>query len=184
LQLLANVAVAMGGRAAEEVIFGPTMITTGTPFYQLFLNYLSILIYIYIYIIFFRCRERLQTSRAVGQRDGGADGNERQGGSHLPRREGPRAGVVRDQAEDRKRSGVPPPGFPSLLFSSLLFFCAFSLTHALVLQNQYNFAKAILIEHQDELHRLAAALLEHETLNKEEIMAVIKGKKLGPLFYQ
>lgn len=45
-------------------------------------------------------------------------------------------------------------------------------------------AKRILTDHQDELHRLAQALLEHETLNKEEIMAVIKGKKLTNLFYQ
>lgn len=30
MQIMADVAVAMGGRAAEEVIFGPKMITTGT----------------------------------------------------------------------------------------------------------------------------------------------------------
>jgi hypothetical protein len=29
-QILADVAVAMGGRAAEEIIFGPAMVTTGT----------------------------------------------------------------------------------------------------------------------------------------------------------
>jgi cell division protease FtsH len=51
-------------------------------------------------------------------------------------------------------------------------------------QGQYGLAKGILIEHQDELHRLAQALLEHETLNKEEIMAVIKGQKLTNVFYQ
>ncbi len=51
-------------------------------------------------------------------------------------------------------------------------------------QGQYAVAKRILTDHQDELHRLAQALLEHETLNKEEIMAVIKGKKLTNLFYQ
>ena len=36
----------------------------------------------------------------------------------------------------------------------------------------------ILQDHRVELNRLAEALLEHETLNKEEIVSVCRGEKL------
>ncbi len=37
----------------------------------------------------------------------------------------------------------------------------------------------MLTEHLDELHRLAGALLEYETLNGEESKRVIKGEDIG-----
>ena len=39
-------------------------------------------------------------------------------------------------------------------------------------------ATRILQDHRSELNRLAEALLEHETLNKEEIISVCRGEKL------
>lgn len=39
-------------------------------------------------------------------------------------------------------------------------------------------AVKILQDHRVELNRLAEALLEHETLNKEEIISVCRGNKL------
>jgi len=47
-----------------------------------------------------------------------------------------------------------------------------------LLEKQYNQAKNILIEHEKELHKLAAALLEHETLTLDEIKTVIQGKRV------
>jgi cell division protease FtsH len=40
-------------------------------------------------------------------------------------------------------------------------------------------ARTVLTEHLDELHRLAAALLEYETLNGEEAKKAIKGEDIG-----
>ena len=39
-------------------------------------------------------------------------------------------------------------------------------------------AKSILSKYEKEHHRLAQALLEHETLTADEMRLVIKGKKL------
>eukprot|EP00004_Rigifila_ramosa_P010955 TRINITY_DN2310_c0_g1_i3.p1 TRINITY_DN2310_c0_g1~~TRINITY_DN2310_c0_g1_i3.p1 ORF type:complete len:442 (-),score=102.70 TRINITY_DN2310_c0_g1_i3:11-1171(-) len=39
-------------------------------------------------------------------------------------------------------------------------------------------AEALLLKHMDELHRVANALLEHESLTGEEVRAVAAGKKL------
>jgi cell division protease FtsH len=40
-------------------------------------------------------------------------------------------------------------------------------------------ARKVLTDHLDELHRLAGALLEYETLNGEESKRVIKGEDIG-----
>jgi len=48
-----------------------------------------------------------------------------------------------------------------------------------ILQNSYETAKSILLKHKDELHLLAKALLEYETLTGEEIKLVIQGEKLS-----
>ncbi|MDG5815708.1 ATP-dependent zinc metalloprotease FtsH [Chitinispirillales bacterium ANBcel5] len=47
-----------------------------------------------------------------------------------------------------------------------------------VIEEQLERAKAILTEHRDQLEWLAKALLEHEMLDREEIMKVIKGDTL------
>jgi cell division protease FtsH len=40
-------------------------------------------------------------------------------------------------------------------------------------------ARGVLTEHIDELHRLAGALLEYETLNGEESKKAIRGEDIG-----
>ena len=40
-------------------------------------------------------------------------------------------------------------------------------------------ARDVLTEHLDQLHRLAGALLEYETLTGDEIGKIIRGDKLG-----
>lgn len=47
-----------------------------------------------------------------------------------------------------------------------------------LVDESYDKARAILTEHMDELHNLAKALLEYETLNGDEIKEVMKGKKI------
>ncbi|KAJ3300474.1 hypothetical protein HK104_000059 [Borealophlyctis nickersoniae] len=50
-----------------------------------------------------------------------------------------------------------------------------------LLEGAHNRAASILKSHKEELHRLARALMEHETLDLEEVKLVIKGGKIQPL---
>ncbi|TPX75014.1 hypothetical protein CcCBS67573_g03736 [Chytriomyces confervae] len=50
-----------------------------------------------------------------------------------------------------------------------------------VLHESYERSKALLIKHREELHRLACALVEHETLDLEEVQIVVKGGELTPI---
>ena len=45
-------------------------------------------------------------------------------------------------------------------------------------EKAYKLAKKILTEHKQELERIAKTLIEHETLNREEFIALFDGKKL------
>jgi cell division protease FtsH len=48
-----------------------------------------------------------------------------------------------------------------------------------IVEEQYTRAKDIIVQHKDELERLATALLEYELLDREDIMKVIKGLPVG-----
>ena len=50
-----------------------------------------------------------------------------------------------------------------------------------ILENAYQQAKAVLVKHRAMLDRLAGALLERETLDREEVELVAAGKPLPPL---
>ena len=50
-----------------------------------------------------------------------------------------------------------------------------------LLGEAYERARVILTEHRDQLDRLAAALLERETLDREEVDLVMAGRTLPPL---
>lgn len=54
----------------------------------------------------------------------------------------------------------------------------------LIISQNYIKAKDILEKHMDLLHRMAAALLSYETLDKNQIMMLLEGKPLPPLFAQ
>lgn len=48
----------------------------------------------------------------------------------------------------------------------------------ILIDSAYARARTLLIEHVDELHRLAQALLEYETLSGEEIRQVLRGEPI------
>ena len=48
-----------------------------------------------------------------------------------------------------------------------------------IVEGAYDRAKQLLSDHLDELHKLATALLEYETLTGEEIKKAIKGEDIG-----
>src|SRR5713226_9204449 len=50
-----------------------------------------------------------------------------------------------------------------------------------LLGEAYEHARDILVKHRDQLDRLAAALLERETLDREEVDLVVAGKPLPPV---
>src|SRR5438034_10248492 len=50
-----------------------------------------------------------------------------------------------------------------------------------ILGDAYERAKTVLLDHRDALDRLAAALLERETLDREEVEMVVAGKPLPPV---
>src|SRR3989442_9480754 len=50
-----------------------------------------------------------------------------------------------------------------------------------ILGDAYERAKTVLLEHRDALDRLAATLLERETLDREEVEMVVAGKPLPPV---
>src|SRR5438034_5306 len=50
-----------------------------------------------------------------------------------------------------------------------------------ILGDAYETAKTVVLEHRDGLDRLAAALLERETLDREDVELVVAGKPLPPV---
>jgi len=50
-----------------------------------------------------------------------------------------------------------------------------------ILGDAYERAKTVLLDRRDALDRLAAALLERETLDREEVEMVVAGKPLPPV---
>jgi cell division protease FtsH len=50
-----------------------------------------------------------------------------------------------------------------------------------ILGTAFERARQILLEHRDTLDRLAAALLERETLDREQVQLVVDGKPLPPV---
>lgn len=50
-----------------------------------------------------------------------------------------------------------------------------------ILERQYQVARKVITENLDTLHKLAAAVLERETLESDQIEAIIQGKQLPPM---
>jgi cell division protease FtsH len=136
-KLKADIAVAMGGRIAEELIFGYDKVTSGASS---------------------DLQQATHIARAMVSEWGMSDkvgpifyGSDQQdlylgGGAH-------------GHAKDR------PADIANLIEKETKLF----------VEEGFNRAKNILIEHIDELHALAKALLEYESLSGEEIHNVIKG---------
>ncbi|KAJ3009126.1 UNVERIFIED_CONTAM: hypothetical protein HDU68_002817 [Siphonaria sp. JEL0065] len=127
-ELLAMIDVSMGGRAAEEMIFGRDEVTTGAS-------------------------SDLEKATSVAKEMILAYGMN------------DKVGLVSHRAEDLEKLG---PETKSLIENEV----------KVLLEDSYARAINILSVHKEELHRLACALVEHETLDSDEIKLVVKGGEL------
>jgi ATP-dependent metalloprotease len=128
-ELNAQLAVAMGGTAAEELIFGPSNITTGA---SSDLDHATRLAHQMV--------TRFGMSKAVGKR------------------------VVEN---DHRHTESSSPKLLSLVDEEVKH----------LTDSAYQHAVKLLTEKTDELHALAKALLEKETLSREEILQVLQTVK-------
>jgi ATP-dependent metalloprotease len=126
--LLARMDVAMGGRVAEELLYGLDAVTTGasSDFSQ-----------------------ATRIARAMVMQYGMSE----------------RLGPMVVDAEEMETLG---PELRSAIDSEI----------QRILEESKNRALGILQGHREELEWLAAALLEHETLTKDEIVAVVRGEQI------
>jgi ATP-dependent metalloprotease len=123
--LLARIAVAMGGRAAEELIYGELGSTAGASS---------------------DIQAATKVARAMVEQLGMSD-------------------KVGRMFIDEKG-----PSDPKLVHAEV----------ARILEEQYEYAAGVLRAHERELHRIAEALIERETLLGSEIKLLLTGKKLPP----
>jgi ATP-dependent metalloprotease len=135
-ELLCEMRTAMGGRAAEELIFGSDQVTTGASS---------------------DFQKATRVAQAMVTRYGMSD---KVGHLH----------VASDDDGPRHRQG----GSSGAVADSKLVADEVKV----LVESAYAQAKSLLQEHEVELHRLADALLTHETLSKEEIARVIRGDML------
>jgi len=123
-QMLARLAVCMGGRAAEELIFGDSDVTGGASSDFMQANQLG---------------ERMVTQWGMSKKVGLI--------FKSPQEMSTTSGETRLQIETEIKE---------------------------LLDERYNYAASLLKQHEKELHSLANALLEKETLTGEEVTAIIK----------
>lgn len=125
-QLLAQIAVAMAGRAAEEMIYGPLGITGGASS---------------DFEAATRKAQAMVARLGMGETTGFQVFKEPEATSEEAKK------AINAEVES-------------------------------ILKKQYDYAKSLLKSRERELHYLANALLEHETLDEEQIRAVISGQKI------
>ncbi len=131
-ELLGQMRMAMGGRAAEELIFGAAQVTTGASS---------------------DFQGATQLAQAMVTRYGMSE----------------KVGHLYAAPDSSARGNKSAPPVDSKLVAEEV--------KALV-EGAYSDAKALLVAREAELHRLAEALLTHETLDKDEIAAVAQGHAL------
>ncbi len=126
--ILSRLAMAYGGRVAEELVFGPEKVTTGAA-------------------------QDIQHATDIARRTIG----DREAEIFLGREV-----VQRREISERTAELV-------------------DTEVKRILGDAYERAKTVLLEHRDALDRLAATLLERETLDREEVEMVVAGKPLPPV---
>lgn len=130
-QMLAEIAVRMGGRIAEEVIFGPDKVTSGAA-------------------------DDLQRATRLATSMVSQWGlSEICGKLHVD-------DSSKDEISDKTLELI-------------------DAEKRKLIDKQYELAKDIIMQHRKELHLLASALMERETLTAAEIEKVVKGEKLPKL---
>ncbi|CAK9099378.1 ATP-dependent zinc metalloprotease FTSH 5, partial [Durusdinium trenchii] len=131
-QMLAELDVCMGGRVAEELIFGADSVTSGASS---------------------DIQKATQIARGMVERYGMGD-EAKLGVMYMPtggRDKQPVSNETKQAVDDEVRR---------------------------ILGDSYARAKSLLSKHQKQLHRLAKALLENESLTSDQIRLVIQGKPI------
>jgi len=129
-QMLSQIAVAMAGRLAEELIFGPEELTSGASS---------------------DLRNASRLANEMVMRWGMSE----------------KVGPIYIEHKQNRNNDVSGKTLEKI-----------DEEVAKILLEQQNRAKSILSEHRHQLHLLANALIEHETLNYEEIGIILNGGRL------
>jgi len=138
-QLVARLAVAMGGRIAEEMIFGPSKVTTGA---QSDISMAT------------NDAKRMVTQWGMSQKLGPIAYGENEQEIFLGHSVTQKKSVSEKTAQEIDQE-----------------------VRRIVIEAQKK-ARLILKKNVKQLHRLAKGLVEHETLNRKEIIDIVKGKKI------
>ena len=140
--ILSRLAMAYGGRVAEELVFGPEKVTTGAA--QDIQHATDI-------------ARRMVTQYGMSDTIGPIAVGDREAEIFLGREI-----VQRREISERTAELV-------------------DTEVKRILGDAYETAKTVVLEHRDGLDRLAAALLERETLDREDVELVVAGKPLPPV---
>src|SRR5205823_5572805 len=140
--ILSRLAMAYGGRVAEELVFGPEKVTTGAA--QDIQHATDI-------------ARRMVTQYGMSDTIGPIAVGDREAEIFLGREV-----VQRREISERTAELV-------------------DTEVKRILGDAYERAKTVLLDHRDALDRLAATLLERETLDREEVEMVVAGKPLPPV---
>jgi len=140
--ILSRLAMAYGGRVAEELVFGPDKVTTGAA--QDIQHATDV-------------ARRMVTQYGMSDTIGPIAIGDREAEIFLGREV-----VQRREISERTAELV-------------------DTEVKRILGDAFERAKTVLIDHRDALDRLAAALLERETLDREEVELVVAGKPLPPV---
>jgi len=140
--ILGRLAMAYGGRVAEELVFGPEKVTTGASQDIQQATEMA---------------RRMVTQFGMSEVVGPIAVGDREAEIFLGRE------VVQRREISERTAELVDTELKRLL------------------GNAFERAKAILLEHRDVLDRLAAALLERETLDRDEILLVAAGRALPPM---
>mgnify|MGYP001198793725 CR=1 FL=1 len=138
-KMLADISVAMGGRIAEELIFGPKKVTSGAS------NDIEVAT---------KMARNMVTRFGMSDKLGPLTYGENEEEVFLGR------SIARHQNVSEETSRNIDQEIKSII------------------DNCYNRAKSVIDKHQDILHNLANALIQFETLNGNEIAAIVRGEKL------
>src|SRR5438067_9948468 len=140
--ILSRLAMAYGGRVAEELVFGPEKVTTGAA--QDIQHATDI-------------ARRMVTQYGMSDTIGPIAVGDREAEIFLGREV-----VQRREISERTAELV-------------------DTEVKRILGDAYERAKTVVVDHRDALDRLAAALLERETLDREDVELVVAGKPLPPV---
>ncbi len=173
--LMSRIAVGLGGRAAEELTFGPNQITTGAE------NDLQVVTDL---------ARRMVTRWGMSEQIGVVFADYEQGAMSLNmQRLNPQDVSLQSRSLAVDADGnivlngraLPPPQFAFAMSSPAVNNNGISMAALIdgevqrILKEGYAMAQTILSDHQDQLSRLADALMEHEQLDRKQFEGLVQG---------